>query len=102
MAAIRQFRVSRISQIVLGLTIAKGLCAAVAAAPSKQTLGPNIMGSVTVEPTLNEAPRPFGKGPVMKIGRAFGPEDEDCVTVITERADANGKLHAVRQLSCAN
>jgi len=101
----------RTSHFVLAATIVAGLCAAFAAAPSAAP----VKGELTVAPTAKvlgnarvridedaRAFRPLGRGPAIKVGRAYGADDEDCTVAVTTSVDAKGRSHVSRSLSCAD
>ncbi|WP_246720003.1 hypothetical protein [Methylocystis sp. H62] len=46
--------------------------------------------------------RPLAHGPAIRVGRAYGAEDEDCTLVITPKADERGRVRYMRSVSCAN
>jgi len=46
--------------------------------------------------------RPVARGPAIRVGRAYGAEDEDCTLVITPKADERGRVRYMRSVSCAN
>ncbi|UZX11892.1 hypothetical protein OGR47_18825 [Methylocystis sp. MJC1] len=63
---------SRSSRIVLGVTVAFGLCAAVAAAPTAPTLKGQSSSAVKAAVSLNDdGLRPLARGPAIKVGRAY-------------------------------
>lgn len=96
---------SRTSQIVLALTVATSFCAAVAAAPSASTVKGDISIAEPVKTVIGEdvkGMRPLGRGPAIKIGRAYGEDDEDCTLAVTTATDSSGKVHTARSVSCAN
>ena len=95
---------SRTSRVVLGLTVAIGAAAAVAAAPSTSDLKsrPTATG-VQAAVSLNDiGMRPLARGPAIRVGRAYGAEDEDCTLVITPKDDERGRVRYMRSVSCAN
>ena len=95
---------SRTSRIILGFTVAVCAVAAVAAAPSafdpkSQSAATGVQAAVS----LNDVGmRPLARGPAIRVGRAYGAEDEDCTLVITPRADESGRVRYMRSVSCAN
>jgi hypothetical protein len=95
---------SRLSRIVLGLTVAFGLCAAVAAAPSAPTgMKGQSAAAVKAAVSLNDdGLRPLARGPAIRVGRAYGAEDEDCTLVITPSTDERGRVRYMRSVNCAN
>ncbi len=76
---------TRTSRIVLGFTVATSLCAAVAAAPSAPTglKGPSTAPVKATVSLNDDGLRPLARGPAIRVGRAYGAEDEDCTLVIT-------------------
>lgn len=96
--------VSRTSRLVLGVTIATCVVAAVAAAPSAPSgLKGQPAASVQAEISLNDdGLRPLARGPALRVGRAFGVEDEDCTLVIKPSADERGRVRYQRSVTCAN
>ena len=101
---------NRTSRIVLAVTAIASLCAAVAATPSA-SIGKETVPALSARPVAATAPdlgesakgmRPLGRGPAIRVGRAFDAEDEDCTFVETKVTDANGKVHVKRGLTCAN
>ncbi len=95
---------SRSSKIVLGVTVAFGLCAAVAAAPTSPTgLKEQSSAAVKAAVSLNDdGMRPLARGPAIKVGRAFGAEDEDCTLVLKPSTDEHGRVRYMRSVTCAN
>ncbi|PPD17366.1 MAG: hypothetical protein CTY30_07320 [Methylocystis sp.] len=95
---------SRTSRIVLGFTVAICAVAAVAAAPSASD--PKIQSAATgVQAAVSLSDvgmRPLARGPAIRVGRAYGAEDEDCTLVITPKADERGRVRYMRSVSCAN
>lgn len=98
---------SRASRVILALTVATCLCAAVAAAPSappSKPIGPAI-AVVPVKPAFGESAtgmRPLGRGPAIHVGRAYDAEDEDCTLVVTRVNDESGYVRVTRGVVCAN
>lgn len=95
---------NRTSRIILGVTVAISAVAAVAAAPSAsdpktQSLATGVQAAVS----LNDVGlRPLARGTAIRVGRAYGAEDEDCTLVITPKADDRGRVRYMRSVSCAN
>ncbi|MBI1981576.1 MAG: hypothetical protein HYS63_08515 [Methylocystis sp.] len=95
---------SRTSRIVLGLTVVFSAVAAVAAAPSasspkSQSAATGVQAAVS----LNDVGlRPLARGSAIRVGRAYGAEDEDCTLVIMPKADESGRVRYMRSVSCAN
>lgn len=94
---------SRTSRIVLGFTVALGLCAAVAAAPSAPALKGQSSAAVKAAVSLNDdGLRPLARGPAIRVGRAYGAEDEDCTLVLKPSTDERGRVRYMRSVTCAN
>jgi hypothetical protein len=94
---------SRTSRIVLGFTVAFGLCAAVAAAPKAPDLKGQSSAAVKAAVSLNDdGLRPLARGPAIKVGRAYGAEDEDCTLVLKPSTDERGRVRYMRSVTCAN
>lgn len=94
---------SRTSRIVLGLTVVFCAVAAVAAAPSASAPSRSGATGVQAAVSLNDVgQRPLARGSAVRVGRAYGAEDEDCTLVITPRADESGRVRYMRSVSCAN
>jgi hypothetical protein len=94
---------SRSSRIVLGFTVAIGLCAAVAAAPSAPAVKGQSPASVKAAVSLNDdGLRPLARGPAIRVGRAYGAEDEDCTLVLKPSTDERGRVRYMRSVTCAN
>lgn len=94
---------SRSSRIVLGFTVAFGLCAAVAAAPTAPTLKGQSPAAVKAAVSLNDdGLRPLARGPAIRVGRAYGAEDEDCTLVLKPSTDEKGRVRYMRSVTCAN
>jgi len=101
---------SRTSRAVLAITIAAGLCAAVAATPSASIGKENSIaiaaktrkgaGATSGEPA--KGMRPLGSGPTIQVARAFDAEDEDCTLAVTKVAGESGGVHVTRSLACVN
>jgi len=94
---------SRMSRIVLGFTVAVGLCAAVAAAPTAPSTKLTSAAAVKAAVSLNDdGLRPLARGPAIRVGRAFGAEDEDCTLVLKPSTDERGRVRYMRSVACAN
>jgi hypothetical protein len=94
---------SRTSRIILGLTVACGLCAAVAAAPTAPTAKGQSSATVRAAVSLNDdGLRPLARGPAIKVGRAYGAEDEDCTLVLKPSTDERGRVRYMRSVTCTN
>ena len=93
---------SRTSRLVLGSAVAMCLVAAVAAAPSAST-GFAAKSPVKAAITLNnDAIRPLAPGAGIRVGRAYGAEDEDCTIVFMPAKDAKGRETYTKSVSCAD
>lgn len=96
---------SRTSRIVLGFTVAICAVAAVAAAPSttSEPKSRSVATGVQAAVSLNDiGMRPLARGAAIRVGRAYGAEDEDCTLVITPKADERGRVRYMRSVSCAS
>ncbi len=109
---------SRTSRIVIALTAAAGLCAAVAAVPSAsigsesgavkvvKVVAPRAAPAVVPAPVVVPAPatemRPLARGAAIRVARAFDAEDEDCTLVVTKTPDEGGRTRVKRAVTCAN
>ncbi|WP_457798600.1 hypothetical protein [Methylocystis sp. S23] len=94
---------SRTSRIVLGVTVAFGLCAAVAAAPTAPAAKSQSAAAVQAAVSLNDdGLRPLARGPAIRVGRAYGAEDEDCTLVLKPSTDERGRVRYMRSVTCAN
>lgn len=94
---------SRMSRIVLGATIACGLVAAVAAAPTTPATKVQSVAAVRAAVSLNDdGLRPLARGPAIRVGRAYGAEDEDCTLVLKPSTDERGRVRYMRSVTCAN
>ena len=101
---------SRTSRAVFAITLAAGLCAAVAATPSASIGKENSIATSAgivkrAGATSGEAAkgmRPLGSGPAIRVGRAFDAEDEDCTLAVTKVAGKSGGVHLTRSLTCVN
>jgi hypothetical protein len=97
-----RFVATRAARIVLGITVAIGLVATVAASPiaSRARLAAALTPSTQIPATTPTAFRPLGDGPAVSVERSFGRHDEDCVTV-TQVKGADGRVYATRGMVCA-
>ncbi len=104
MAVMRESPIaSRLSRIVRGFTVAAGLCAAVAASPSVPAVKGQSSAAVKAAVSLNDdGLRPLARGPAIRVGRAFGAEDEDCTLVLKPSTDERGRVRYMRSVTCAN
>jgi hypothetical protein len=95
---------SRSSRIVLGFTVALGLCAAVAAAPTAPAVKGRSPAAFKAEVSLVDETgmRPLARGPAIRVGRAYGAEDEDCTLVLKPSTDERGRVKYMRSVTCAN
>ncbi len=96
---------SRASRIVLALTVATSLCAAVAAAPSAPMSKEDEAAATRVKTTIGEDAnglRPLGHGPAIRVGRAYDAEDEDCTLAVTQFTDPSGHVRVTHAVACAN
>jgi len=97
---------SRTSRIILVSTVATCLCAAVAAAPSAP-MSKDVKSAIarSIDATGGEDAqglRPLGRGPAIRVGRAYDAEDEDCTLAVTQTTDESGHVQVTRRVSCAN
>ena len=46
--------------------------------------------------------RPLGRGPAIRVGRAFDADDEDCTLVVTRTTDESGHVKVKHGVTCAN
>jgi hypothetical protein len=104
------FVANRTSRCVLLVTSAAGLLAAVAAAPAapadrdaKASMQGIVQGTndSAIAGAMKDM-RPLGRGPAIRVGRAFDAEDEDCTLAVTRVTDENGHVRTKRGLTCAN
>ncbi|QGM97031.1 hypothetical protein [Methylocystis parvus] len=94
---------SRTSRIVLGATIAFGLVAAVAAAPTAPASKVQSAAAVQAAVSVNDdGMRPLAHGPAIRVGRAYGAEDEDCTLVLKPSTDEHGRVRYMRSVTCTN
>ncbi len=93
---------SRTSRIVLGFTVAIGLCAAVAAAPTAPTVRQSSAAVQAAVSVNDDGLRPLARGPAIRVGRAYGAEDEDCTLVLKPSTDERGRVRYMRSVTCAN
>jgi hypothetical protein len=99
-----------VSRVILFVAAVVGFLAAVASAPaaptdSRAVISPQIIKSPPADATPRdpgEGMRPLGRGPIIKVARAYDAEDEDCTLAITKRTDESGKVHVERGVACAN
>jgi len=108
----RMFRTNpagdRLSRSVAAITATAGLFAAVAASPVTGR-EPVAGGLVRPAPVQKETVgafmkglRPLGDGPALKIGRAYGAEDEDCTIAVAKSTDESGRVRVKRSVACVN
>jgi hypothetical protein len=94
---------SGVSRLAAAAVLATGFCAAVAAAPSIGPLAPAAR-PLAAPAAFGEgatALRPFGRGPTIRVDKAYGPDDEDCVLAVTRVEDAHGRVAVTRGVACA-
>jgi hypothetical protein len=95
------FVATRAARIVMGMTLAVGLVATVAASPLASRLGVGAVSATAPAPKVTpSAFRPLGEGPAISVQRSFGNHDEDCVTV-TQVKGADGRIYSTRGMVCA-
>jgi hypothetical protein len=99
------FFAGSVSRIILGATIATCVVAAVAASPSASAImqspaTPAVKGSISVGGS--DVVRPLAPGAGIRVGRAYGVEDEDCTIVFMPNKDARGRETYSRSVSCAD
>jgi hypothetical protein len=97
------FSSRRASRLLVAVgAAALSFCAAVAASPR---IGPlSDPAPRPVPAALGEAAtslQPLGRGPVLKVGRAFDPEDEDCILAVTQVEGNDGQVSVTRGVACA-
>jgi hypothetical protein len=95
---------SRFTRLVLVVSATAGLFATIAAAPSA-SIGKESSPAAALRAGVEKADaslRPLGRGPALRVGRAFSAEDEDCTLVVTRTPDAAGQMRVRRAVSCAN
>ncbi|HEY8064396.1 MAG TPA: hypothetical protein VIF40_06660 [Methylosinus sp.] len=109
MAVSRKFSFISNSRALVGVTVAVGLGAALAATPS---LGARSDAPILAAPVLAApieraafgdsatALRPFGSGPAILVGRAYGADDEDCVLAVTRIEGSDGEVSVARGIAC--
>ncbi|MBY6240971.1 hypothetical protein [Methylosinus sp. Sm6] len=93
------------SRLLAAAMVVTGFCAAVAAAPAVATLHEAVGVSPAQRATFGDgatALRPFGQGTVIRVDRAYGDEDEDCVLAVTKVEDAKGGVSVTRGVACAH
>ncbi|MBG0809043.1 hypothetical protein IY145_06605 [Methylosinus sp. H3A] len=92
------------SRILLGVTIAVNLGAAVAATPSlgARSEAPAVPAPIEKAAFGDSATalRPFGEGPAILVGRAYGADDEDCVLAVTRVEGSDGQVSVARGIAC--
>jgi hypothetical protein len=93
------------SRLVAAAIVVTGFCAAVAAAPAVAPL--HEAGAVAAAHRANfgegaSALRPFGQGAAIRVDRAYGEEDEDCVLAVTKVENADGRVSVTRGVACAH
>ena len=97
---------NRTSRIVLALTVATSLCAAIAAAPSasasKSSDSDLAAPRKATESETMKGMRPLGRGPAIHVGRAYDVEDEDCTLAVIKTTDKSGRVLVRGNVACAN
>jgi len=91
----------RYARLILAVTAVVGVAAVVAATPSA-SVGKEDNVPPAVSTMLDDAIQPLGKGPTLRVARAFDTANEDCSVVVARVADASGRVRVKRSLSCAN
>jgi len=95
----------RNSKLVLAATVAAGVAAAIASAPSssigRESDPAPALRQLGVE-QAEQGVRPLASGPAMRLGRAYGAEDEDCTVVVTKSPDGAGRMRVKRAVTCAD
>jgi ABC-type phosphate transport system substrate-binding protein len=83
--------------------VVTGFCAAVAAAPALGPLSAAKPAAIQRAAFGDGATalRPFGQGAAIRVNKAYGAEDEDCVLSVTKVEDAQGRVSVTRGVSCA-
>jgi hypothetical protein len=61
---------------------------------------PAVKGSISVGGS--DVVRPLAPGAGIRVGRAYGVEDEDCTIVFMPNKDARGRETYSRSVSCAD
>jgi len=92
---------SRRARLVFAVTVAAGVAAVVAGTPSA-SIGKEEDVPPAMAAMLDNAIQPLGKGPTLRVARAFDQANEDCSVVFTRVADASGRVRLKRALSCVN
>ncbi|HXY58858.1 MAG TPA: hypothetical protein VEH76_09775 [Methylocystis sp.] len=92
---------SRWARLVFAVTVVAGVAAVVAATPSV-SIGKEEDVPPALSAMLENAIQPLGRGPTLRVARAFDQANEDCSVVFTRVADASGRVRVKRALSCAN
>lgn len=100
-----KFFAGSVSRVILGATIATCVVAAVAASPSatavtKAPVASAMKGAVSL--SAGEVVRPLAPGAGIRVGRAYGVEDEDCTIVFMPARDARGRETYTKSVSCAD
>jgi len=98
------------TRVVLAITAAASICAAIAATPSASIGKENGVAAPTKAFTgagaergeAAKGMRPLARGPAIRVGRAFDAEDEDCTLAVTRFTEASGHVKVKRSLTCAN
>jgi hypothetical protein len=99
-----KFLSSGAARLAAAAFVITGFCAAVAAAPAVGPLA--AVKPATVQRAAfgdgATALRPFGQGAAIRVDKAYGAEDEDCVLAVTRVEDAQGRVSVTRGVSCAH
>lgn len=98
------------SRVVLAITAAASICAAIAATPSASIGKENgvaapakiLTGFGAERGEAAKGMRPLARGPAIRVGRAFDAEDEDCTLAVTRYTEESGHVKVKRSLTCAN
>jgi hypothetical protein len=100
---------SGVARLVAAAFVVTGFGAAVAAAPAIGPLAaaePAAVRTATVQRAAfgdgATALRPFGQGVAIRVDKAYGAEDEDCVLAVTKVEDSQGRVSVTRGVSCAH
>lgn len=94
-----KFVLTRAARLVLGVTMAAGLGAAVCASPIRSLPAAPSMAPIKVA-AVAPGLQPLGDGPAITVQKSFGRNDEDCVTVTSVKG-TDGRVYASRGMVCA-
>ena len=90
----KNFFATRAPRLALGVLLAGGVCAAVAAPMGfSRDVSP-------AAPAAKVAFQALGEGPAVSVKRSFGRHDEDCITV-TQIKGADGRIYPTRGMVCS-